>query len=52
MITNKKTIISTNLSLERMSETYSDRIMSRIISKYDIFKFYGKDIRTRRGPTC
>jgi DNA replication protein DnaC len=49
MITNKKTIISTNLSLEKLSETYSDRIISRIVSKYDIFKFYGKDLRIKRG---
>jgi DNA replication protein DnaC len=47
MINDKKTIISTNLSLEKMSETYSDRIISRIMSNYVMFKFYGKDIRTR-----
>ena len=49
MITEKKTIISTNLSLEKLSELYSDRIISRLVSHYDIFKFYGKDIRTKRG---
>jgi DNA replication protein DnaC len=47
MINNKKTIISTNLSLEKMSDAYSDRIMSRVMSNYVMFKFYGKDIRTR-----
>lgn len=47
MINNKKTIISTNLSLEKLSETYSDRIISRVMSKYIMIKFYGKDIRTR-----
>jgi DNA replication protein DnaC len=49
LITEKKTIISTNLSLEKLSESYSDRIFSRLMSHYDIFKFYGKDIRTKRG---
>ncbi|MDP3386629.1 MAG: ATP-binding protein [Eubacteriales bacterium] len=49
LITDKKTIISTNLSLEKLSEAYSDRIFSRLMSQYDIFKFYGKDIRTKRG---
>lgn len=49
LITDKKTIISTNLSLEKLSEAYSDRIFSRLMSHYDIFKFYGKDIRTKRG---
>lgn len=48
LITDKKTIISTNLSLEKLSEVYSDRIFSRLMSDYDIFKFYGKDIRTKR----
>lgn len=47
LITGKKTIISTNLSLEKLSETYSDRIMSRVMSKYNVYKFYGKDIRTK-----
>ncbi|SHJ27626.1 DNA replication protein DnaC [Dethiosulfatibacter aminovorans DSM 17477] len=47
MINNKKTIVSTNLSLEKMSEIYSDRIISRIMSTYGMIKFFGKDIRTR-----
>ncbi|WP_326911159.1 ATP-binding protein [Sedimentibacter sp. MB31-C6] len=45
LITEKKTIISTNLSLEQMAETYSDRIMSRVFSNYAPLKFYGKDLR-------
>lgn len=47
LITGKKTIISTNLSLEKLSETYTDRIMSRVMSLYNVYKFYGKDIRTK-----
>lgn len=45
LITDKKTIISTNLSLEQLAETYSDRIMSRVFSNFIAHKFYGKDLR-------
>lgn len=45
LITEKKTIISTNLSLEQLAETYSDRIMSRVFSNFAPLKFYGKDLR-------
>lgn len=39
------TIISTNLSLEGIRDTYSDRIYSRILGSYQCFTFYGQDIR-------
>ena len=45
MITEKKTIISTNLSLEQIRDTYSDRITSRIFNNFVPLKFYGKDLR-------
>lgn len=45
LISDKKTIISTNLSLEQLAETYSDRIMSRVFNNYIAHKFYGKDLR-------
>lgn len=45
LITDKKTIISTNLSLEQLAETYSDRVMSRVFSNFAPLKFYGKDLR-------
>ncbi|NLJ58399.1 MAG: ATP-binding protein [Tissierellia bacterium] len=45
MITEKKTIISTNLSLEQLRDTYSDRITSRIFNNFIPLKFYGKDLR-------
>jgi DNA replication protein DnaC len=41
----KGTIISTNLSLERIRDTYSDRIYSRLLGSYQCFNFYGPDIR-------
>lgn len=45
LITDKKTIISTNLSLEQLAQTYSDRIMSRVFNNFAPLKFYGKDLR-------
>lgn len=45
LITNKKIIISTNLSLEQMRDTYSDRITSRVFNGFIPLKFYGKDLR-------
>lgn len=41
----KGTIISTNLSLEKIRDKYSDRIHSRILGSYKCFSFYGQDIR-------
>ena len=45
MITEKKTIISTNLSLEQLRDIYSDRITSRIFNNFVPLKFYGTDLR-------
>lgn len=44
-LNGKKTIISTNLSLGDLKNTYSERIFSRIAGDFTIMKFYGKDIR-------
>lgn len=42
------TIISTNLSLEELMNTYSERIFSRLTMSYQIFKIYGDDIRLKK----
>jgi DNA replication protein DnaC len=39
------TIISTNLSVNEISEIYNDRIASRIVGSYTICPFFGNDIR-------
>ena len=41
----KATIITTNLSLEELQNTYSDRIFSRVTSNYRLLKLSGPDIR-------
>ena len=43
-----KTIISTNLSLQNLFNTYDERIVSRIIGNYDICYFFGEDIRFKQ----
>lgn len=48
LLRKKGTIISTNLSLTMLRDTYSDRISSRIISQYSIIPLYGEDIRTKK----
>ena len=40
-----RTIISTNLSIEKIFEVYEERIGSRIAGFYDIYYFFGEDLR-------
>lgn len=44
----KSTIINTNLKLENVSDTYSERTFSRIASNYRLVKLIGDDIRIRK----
>ncbi len=48
LLQNKSTIISTNLSLEDMRDTYSERITSRVFSYYEPIKLIGEDIRIKK----
>lgn len=45
MMSNKPTIINTNLSSEELLTRYSERISSRIIGYYHALNFVGRDIR-------
>lgn len=40
-----KTIISTNLSIQNLFNSYDERIVSRLIGNYNICRFYGEDLR-------
>lgn len=40
-----KTIISTNLSIKNLFNSYDERIVSRFVGYYNICRFYGDDIR-------
>ena len=43
-----KTIISTNLDLNDIFRIYEERSGSRIIGYYDIYRFFGEDLRFKR----
>ena len=45
MSVGRSTIISTNLTLARLRDSYTDRVTSRIMSGYNIIPLYGGDIR-------
>lgn len=49
LLTHKKMIISTNLSLEDILKTYSERISSRLLGDFSVSKFYGEDIRIMKN---
>lgn len=48
LIRKKSTIISTNLPMDRFSDTYSERVFSRITSNYTMCKLIGDDIRIQK----
>lgn len=47
IIRKKSTIISTNLSLNELAETYSERTFSRISKNYTLLRLIGEDLRMR-----
>ena len=48
LLRRKSTIISTNLPLSQIAETYSERVFSRISSSYNMLKLFGDDIRIQK----
>ena len=46
---NKKMIISTNLNLPELKQAYAERITSRLLGNYLLFKTYGDDIRIKKN---
>lgn len=49
LLKQKSTIISTNLSLDNLNNSYGERINSRIISNYSIRRIIGEDIRLHKA---
>ncbi len=43
-----KTIISTNMDIQNIFKNYEERIGSRIAGNFDIYYFFGDDIRFRK----
>ncbi len=48
IINGKKVIINTNLGPKALETEYGVRLMSRIYEHFDVFRFYGKDIRIQK----
>ncbi|MDR1627454.1 MAG: ATP-binding protein [Oscillospiraceae bacterium] len=48
IMVNKPTIISTNLSLKQLENSYTERIVSRIMGNNMLFEFVGTDIRQKK----
>ncbi|MDD3413678.1 MAG: ATP-binding protein [Lachnospiraceae bacterium] len=42
------TIISSNMSIQTLKDTYSERSISRILGNYELFLFKGEDIRPKK----
>lgn len=49
MISGKKTVINTNLSISELANKYSERVVSRILGNYMVFHFIGNDIRLQKS---
>ena len=45
LLKKKKMLISTNLSLSDIRTTYTERISSRLLGNFKLYKFYTEDIR-------
>lgn len=45
ILRKRSTIISTNLGMNQLADTYSERVLSRISSNYTLIKLFGADIR-------
>ncbi|OPL07906.1 MAG: hypothetical protein AVO33_03290 [delta proteobacterium ML8_F1] len=48
LLKNKPLVISTNLTLTELDQVYSSRLTSRIYGNFDLFKFYGPDVRWQK----
>lgn len=49
LLNSKKTVISTNLNMNNLFDTYGERIFSRLASYYNVCRFFGEDIRLRKN---
>lgn len=47
LLRKKGTIISTNLPVNELWDSFTDRVMSRLVSQYTVVPLYGDDIRIK-----
>lgn len=48
ILAGKSMVISTNLSIEELTKSYSDRVTSRLLGEFALMNFYGDDIRLQK----
>lgn len=48
IVNGKKTVISTNLTLDKIRKTYGERLYSRLLGEFRVIRFTGKDIRMQK----
>lgn len=49
ILSGKKMLISTNLTLPGITKQYSERIASRLLGEFKLCKFYSEDIRIKKN---
>lgn len=49
ILKGKKMIVSTNCKLEEILQIYSERISSRLLGNFGLYKFFGDDIRIKKN---
>jgi DNA replication protein DnaC len=49
ILKNKKMVVSTNCTLEELLQIYSERISSRLLGNFGLYKFFGDDIRIKKN---
>ena len=49
LITNRKTIVNSNLTTDELRNRYSEQIASRLEGEYQVLTFYGDDIRKKKN---
>jgi len=49
LLTGRKTVVNSNLTLNELNRRYSEQIMSRLEGEYQVLTFYGDDIRKKRN---
>jgi len=49
LVTDRKTLINSNLTLNELRRRYSEQIMSRLEWDYQVLTFYGDDIRKKKN---
>ncbi len=46
LLTKRPTIISTNMTISEIRDTYSEKVLSRLHGSYSFLRFFGNDIRS------